>query len=71
MEFPQQLFRARLSALHLGCGLEFALVAPHEAGQLAPAGTEEIHQGEEGGEEEQQEQGHRHYQDVEVELGHN
>ena len=68
VQLPQQLLGARLSPLHLGCGLELALVAPHEAGQLPPAGTEEVHQGEEGGEEEQEEQGHRHYQHVQVEL---
>ena len=68
MELPQQLFRARISPLHLGCRLELALVSPHEAGQLPPAGTEEVHQGEEGGQQVQQEQGHRHYQHVQVKL---
>ena len=55
--------------LHLGGGLELAAVAAHEVCEVAAAGAQEVHQGEDGGEDVHQQQHHGDDQDVEVELG--
>ena len=68
VQFPEQILGTGLPPLHLGCGLEFALVTPHEAGELPATGTEQIHQREERRQQEQHQQPHSHDQDVEVKL---